>query len=125
MCFFRKVVCAFCQGVQRLFLEISLNSEGKLVNEDFLESGNIILLVENKHGLLVIHGIHRTEGNRAVAVGYEDSVAGNACGALVSIGKSLYVGEKHQCQQGLEYCVFSCHRHLVYGSKFKKIRLIS
>jgi hypothetical protein len=59
-----------------------------------------------QHGLLVIHGIHRTEGNRAVAVGYEDSVAGNAGGALVSIGKSLYVGEKHQCQQGLLEDVF-------------------
>lgn len=35
--------------------EVGLDSEGELVNEDFLECGYIVLLVEDEHGFFVIY----------------------------------------------------------------------
>ena len=72
--------------------EVGLDREGELVNENLLECRNIVLLIEDKHSLLVVHGINRTEGYRAVLVRDQDCVAGNAGRTLVSIGECLDVG---------------------------------
>ena len=42
----------------------------KLVDEDLLESIEIVLLVEYKHRLLVVDRINRAEAQRTIAVGY-------------------------------------------------------
>lgn len=36
-------------------LEICLNSEGELVYEDLLKSREVVLLIEDKHSLLIVH----------------------------------------------------------------------
>ena len=42
--------------------EVGLDGKSELVDENLLESGDVVLLVEDKHSFLVIHGIDRTEG---------------------------------------------------------------
>ena len=71
------------------FLEVFLHSKVKLLNENLFESIQIILLVENEHCLLVVDGVNRAETQRAVAISYQDSIAGDTSCTLVSIGKSL------------------------------------
>lgn len=39
----------------RACLEVGLYGKGKLIDEDLLESRDIVLLVEDEHGLLVVH----------------------------------------------------------------------
>ena len=65
--------------------EISPNGKGELFNEDLLESGDIVLLVEDEHGFFVIHGVNCTEGNRAIIVRNQDGIAGNACSPFVAV----------------------------------------
>ena len=36
-------------------LEVGLHGKGKLIDEDLLESRDVVLLVEDEHGLLVVH----------------------------------------------------------------------
>ena len=57
----------------------------KLVDENLLEGIQIVLLVEDKHCLLVVDGVNRTETQRTVAVGYQNGIAGNAGRALVAV----------------------------------------
>ena len=71
------------------FLEVFLHSKVKLLNENLFESIQIILLAENEHCLLVVDGVNRAETQRAVAISYQDSIAGDTSCTLVSIGKSL------------------------------------
>jgi hypothetical protein len=70
-------------------LEVFPHSKVKLVNENLFESIQIILLVEDEHCLLVVDGVNRAETQRAVAIGYQDGITGDASRTLVSIGKSL------------------------------------
>ena len=44
-----------------LSLKILSHSKLKLVNEDLLEGIEIILLIEDEHGFLVVNGINRTK----------------------------------------------------------------
>ena len=37
------------------YLKVGLNGESKLVDEYLLESGDVVLLIEDEHGLLVVH----------------------------------------------------------------------
>jgi len=69
-----------------------LHGKGKLIDENLLESGNIVLLVEDKHSLLVVHRVNRTEGYRAVLVRNQDGIAGDAGSALVAVGEWMDVG---------------------------------
>lgn len=71
--------------------EVGLDGKSELVDENLLESGDVVLLVEDKHSFLVIHGIDRTEGYRAVLVRDQDSVAGDAGSALVAVRECLDV----------------------------------
>ena len=41
--------------------KVGLYGEGELVYEDLLESGDVVLLVKDEHGFLVIYRINRTE----------------------------------------------------------------
>ena len=72
--------------------EVGLYCKGKLVDKNLLESGNIVLLVEDKHSLLVVHRVNRTEGYRAVLVRNQNCIAGDAGSALVAVGEWLDVG---------------------------------
>ena len=80
--------------------EICLNSEGELVYEDLLKSREVVLLIEDKHSLLIVHWIYRTEGYRAVLVRNQDGIAGDAGSALVAVGEWLDVGKEHQGKKG-------------------------
>ena len=60
------------------YLKVGLNGESKLVDEYLLESRDVVLLTEDEHGLLIVHGIHCTEGDGAILVGDEDGIAGDA-----------------------------------------------
>ena len=62
----------------------------KLVDEYLLEGIQVVLLIEDEHRLLVVDGVNRTETQRTVAVGYQNSVAGDASRALVAV-PYLYV----------------------------------
>jgi hypothetical protein len=77
-----------------------LHCKGKLVDENLLESGNIVLLVEDKHSLLVVHRVNRTEGYRAVLVRNQNCIAGDAGSALVAVGEWLDVGKEYQGKKG-------------------------
>ena len=48
-------------------LEIRPDGKFKLVDEDPLESIEIILLIENEHGFLVVNGIHGSETQGTIA----------------------------------------------------------
>ena len=56
--------------VQNAVLEIRLHGKFELFHKDFLECRDIILLIENQHGFLVIDGFYSTERKWAVAVRY-------------------------------------------------------
>ena len=62
--------------------EVGLHGKGKLIDENLLESGNIVLLVEDKHSL------------------NQNCIAGDAGSALVAVGEWLDVGKEHQGQKG-------------------------
>ena len=73
--------------------------ELKLVDEDLLEGIEIILLVENKHRVLVVKWIDRAKAQRAIAVGNQYGIAGDAGCAFVAIGECLNIRQEHKCQQ--------------------------
>ena len=50
--------------------EVRLYGEFKLLHKDFFECRDIILLIENQHGFLVIDGIYTTERKRTVSMSY-------------------------------------------------------
>ena len=50
--------------------EVRLYGEFKLLHKDFFECRDIILLIENQHGFLVIDGIYTTDRKRAVSMSY-------------------------------------------------------
>ena len=56
-------------------LKIGFDGEKELVDENALESCDIVLLIEHQHGLFVVDRIHRAEGNRAETVCDENTVA--------------------------------------------------
>ena len=56
---------------QRVFsLKIRLHSKQELLDEDFLESSDVILFVEHEHSLLIVDGVNGSERNRAIAICY-------------------------------------------------------
>ena len=59
------------------FLKILSYCELKLVDENLLESIEIVLLVKYKHGLLVVDRVDRAEAQRTIAVGNKNSIAGD------------------------------------------------
>ena len=63
----------------------------KLVNENLFEGIQIILLLEYKHGLLVVNRIYRAKTQRTIAIGYQYGIAGDACCSLVAIRKCLNI----------------------------------
>ena len=71
--------------------EIRLYRKDELVDKDLLESRDIVLLIEDKHSLLVVYGVHGPEGDRTVPIGDENSIAGDTGCALVAIGERLDV----------------------------------
>lgn len=56
--------------------EVRLHSKLELIHKDFLECRDIILLIENQHGFLVIDGFYTTERKRTVAVSYQHCIGG-------------------------------------------------
>ena len=60
--------------VQKAALEIRLHGKLELFHKDFLECRDIILLIENQHGFLVIDGFYTTERKRTVAVRYQHRI---------------------------------------------------
>ena len=57
----------------------------KLLDEYFLESIQVVLLVKDEHCLLVINRIYRTKTKWTIAIGYQNGIAGDAGCALVAI----------------------------------------
>lgn len=53
----------------QVYLEILSYGKLKLVNEDLLECIEVVLLVENKHRLLVVNRINSAKTQWAIAVG--------------------------------------------------------
>ena len=83
----------------------------KLVDEYLLEGIQTVLLVEDKHCLLVVDGVNRTETQRTVAVGYQNGVAGDAGRAFVAVRKCLDIRQEHQRQQRLlEYVLTAVYQ---------------
>ena len=82
--------CYFSTGLVELSSQSKILPHGKvkLVDEYLLEGIQTVLLVEDKHCLLVVDGVNRTETQRTVAVGYQNGVAGDAGRAFVAVRKS-------------------------------------
>ena len=100
----KKARLAMCAGrgfdiVMWLPLKILSYRKLKLVNEDLLEGIEIILFVEDKHGLLVVNGIYRAEAQRAITVGYQNGITGDACRTFVAIREWLDIRQKHKRQK--------------------------
>ena len=72
-----------------LSLKVFSYGKFKLFDEYFLESIKVVLLVKDKHGLLVINRVNRTETQWTITIGYQDGIAGDAGCALVAIRESL------------------------------------
>ena len=70
-------------------LKILFYRELKLVDEYLFESIQIILLVENKHGLFIVNRIYGAETQRAIAIGYQYSIAGDSGGSFIAIRERL------------------------------------
>ena len=60
--------------VQNAALEIRLHGKLELIHKDFLECRDIILLIENQHGFLVIYGFYTTERKRTISVRYQHRI---------------------------------------------------
>lgn len=56
-----------------------------LLDEYLFEGVDVVLLVEDEHGLFVVYGVNAAETQRTVAVGDEYGVAGDAGGTLVTV----------------------------------------
>lgn len=61
-------------------LKILSYRELKLVNENLFEGIQIILLIEYKHGLLVVNRIYRAKTQRTITIGYQYGIAGEVTG---------------------------------------------
>ena len=72
-------------------LEIRFYRKQELVNEYLLKCSNVVLLIEHKHGFLIVYGIDRTERDGTIVVGYKDGIACYACSPFVAVGKCLYI----------------------------------
>lgn len=70
-------------------LEIRFYGKQELVNEDFLECSDVVLLIKHEHCFLVVDRINSAEGNGAIAVGNEDGVARDAGRSFVAVGECL------------------------------------
>lgn len=79
--------------------EIFLNCKLELGYENLLERMQIVLFVEYQHRFFVVDGINRSKGNGTIAIGNEQSIAGNARGTLVAIRKRLDVTQQKQGQK--------------------------
>ena len=89
-------------------LEIRFYRKQELVDEDFLECGDVVLFVEHKHGFLVVDGVDRAEGYGAIAVGNKDGIACYACRPFVAVGECLYIRKEYQGEEGfLKYVLLS------------------
>ena len=73
-------------------LKISLHGKLKLINENFLNSTYIILLVENEHGFLILNSVYRSKGYGTIVVIHQYSITYNPGCPFIAIGKRLYVG---------------------------------
>ena len=82
-------------------LEIGLDSETELIDEYLLEGIKVVLLIEDKHRLLIVDRINRAETQRAVSIGYQNGIAGDTGCALVAIGECLNIRQEHKCEQSL------------------------
>ena len=71
--------------------EVGLDGKGELANENLLESGDVVLFIEDKHSFLVIREINRTKGYGTILIRNQDSAAGDASYALVAVGEYLDV----------------------------------
>ena len=65
--------------------EILSHSKLKLVDKYLLEGTKVVLLIENKHSLLVVDRIDRAETQRTITICYQDGIAGDASRALVAV----------------------------------------
>ena len=72
-------------------LKVCLNSKAELFDENLFESRNVILFVEQQHRFFIVDTVNRAERYRAVPVGYQDGVAGDACNAFVAIVECLNI----------------------------------
>ena len=77
-------------------LKILSYRELELVDENLFEGIDIVLLVEDKHGLLVIDRINRAETQRTVAVRNQDGIAGNASRTFVTIRECLDIRQEYK-----------------------------
>ena len=74
--------------------EILPHSKLKLLDENLLEGVEVVLLVEDKHGFLVVDGINRAKTQRTIAVGNQDGIACDACCTFIifrEIGSNLMI----------------------------------
>lgn len=81
-------------------LEVGFDGEEELVNEDAFKGGDVVLLIEHQHSLLIVNGIYGAERNGAVAIGNQNAVADDAGRALVAISESLNIAEENQGEEG-------------------------
>ena len=82
--------------VQFAASEICIHRELELLHKYLLESRNIILLIENKHGFLVIDRLHTAERQRAISMCNQHRIGADAGHTLIAIHKSLDIRKQHQ-----------------------------
>ena len=78
-----------------IFLKVGVHGKFKLIHKDLLKGCNIILFIEDEHGLFILNRVDRAEGNGAVMIAQQNGVANDPRCSFISISKGLYIGDQH------------------------------